>query len=218
MFAAELSALMPQAGARLAPFLDPLRAVMQAAEITTPARSAMFLANVAAETGGLTELREDMNYSADALRRVWPTRFTAEEAQAYARQPERIASRVYASRMGNGDEASGDGWRYRGGGILMVTGLASFLIASREALGDASILVRNPERIVEPEIACRVGAWYWRSHNLNALADAGDFDGVCDVIAIGRKTPAIGDAEGFARRRGYFDRVIALRAGNTAAA
>src|SRR5688572_5216436 len=94
--------------------------------IDTPLRRAHFLAQVAHESGGFKRLVENLNYSADALVRTWPSRFDAATAKQYARQPERIANKVYAGRLGNGDETSGDGWRYRGRGYIQLTGQVNY--------------------------------------------------------------------------------------------
>ena len=88
----------------------------------TPESASHFFAQCAHETGNFIVFRENLNYSADGLLRIFPKYFDAVKARQYARQPERIANRAYADRMGNGDEASGDGWRYRGRGAIQLTG------------------------------------------------------------------------------------------------
>lgn len=106
------------------------------------------------ETGArMQPVEENLNYSAERLRQVWPHRFTTAEAKTCAGQPERIANRVYADRMGNGDEASGDGWRYRGRGDVQITGRANYRRLG-ERLGID--LERDPEQALEPEIAARI--------------------------------------------------------------
>lgn len=102
-----------------------LRAAMAYYKMT-PVQAAHFFAQTAHESGNFKAFSENLNYSEDGLLRVFPKYFDAIKARQYSRQPERIANRVYANRMGNGDEASGDGWRYRGRGALQLTGKANY--------------------------------------------------------------------------------------------
>src|SRR6185295_16711689 len=135
----------------------------------TRLRLAHFFAQVLHESGSMRFDMENLNYSSDALRRVFGKYFpTAEDADACARNPEKIANRVYANRMGNGDERSGDGWRYRGRGLIQVTGRGNY----REA-GDALELPleAQPALLEQPQHAALSAAWFWKSHLLNALAD-----------------------------------------------
>jgi len=92
----------------------------------TPVQAAHFFAQTAHESGNFKAFSENLNYSAEGLLRIFPRYFDQATANKYARQPERIANRVYASRMGNGDEASGDGWRYKGRGALQLTGKSNY--------------------------------------------------------------------------------------------
>jgi putative chitinase len=165
-----------------------------------------FLATIAHESGSLRIMAENLNYSAEGLRRTFPTRFTAEEAVTYARQSQRIASKVYANRMGNGDEASGDGWRYRGRGPIQITGATNY---RRCAAALAVDLIAHPELLEDPAIGCRAAAWWWVTGGLNEVSDAGDFDGVCDRVNRGHKTPAIGDSFGWIDRRDAYRRACA---------
>lgn len=157
----------------------------------------MFLANVLHESGLLDRLTEGLNYSAAGLLKTFPTRFDAASAARYERRPEAIANFVYALRNGNGDEASGDGWRYRGAGLIQLTFKNNHRAASKhfgiplEAFGD---WLRTPEG------ASRSAAWFWNVNGCGAFAERGDFDGVCDKINRGRKTEAEGDSIGFAHR------------------
>ena len=147
-------------------------------------RIAAFLAQVAHESGQLRTLEESLYYStAKRLCQVWPKRFPTEAAAApYARNPEGLANRVYALRIGNGDVASGDGWRYRGRGLKQLTGRANYKEAG-SALGVD--LVRSPDRLKEPVLAARSAAWFWQSRGCNPLADdtSGDDDDA-DFVAI----------------------------------
>lgn len=151
---------------------QPLTDAMTRFEINTPAREAAFLAQVAHESGRFSAIEENLNYRADRLLAVFPSHFTQQEAQAYARQPSRIASRVYARRLGNGDEASGDGWRYRGRGLIQITGRDNY----RDCGGALGVdLLADPDRLLEPDLAALSAGWFWHAKGLNASADTGDF-------------------------------------------
>jgi putative chitinase len=155
----------------IARFATPLAEACAEWGIDTPLRLAAFLAQIAHESGQLRLLVENLNYSAEALLRVFPRHFDAAQAAAYARQQERIAARVYANRMGNGAEASGDGWRYRGRGLIQVTGHDNYA-ACGTALG--LDLIAQPELLERPGPAARSAGWFWHRHDLSRLADARD--------------------------------------------
>ncbi|HEY4583077.1 MAG TPA: glycoside hydrolase family 19 protein [Lysobacter sp.] len=161
--------------ARWAPHLE---RAMQRFGITTGKRAALFLAQIGHESLGLARLEENLNYSAARLLEVFDKHFDARTAAAYARQPARIANRVYANRMGNGDEASGDGFRYRGRCPTQLTGRDNYARYGNMIGVD---LVGHPDRALEVEIGAQVSAAYWRDCGLNALADAGD------VLSISRR-------------------------------
>ena len=141
-------------------------------EINTPQRVAAFLAQCAHESGGFVFLKENLNYKAPSLRKVFPKYFQDDAtASAYANKPERIANRVYANRMGNGDESSGDGWRYCGRGLIQLTGKDNytFFAASLDIpVEEASEYLQTFEGAVQS--AC----FFWEQNNLNKWADAGD--------------------------------------------
>ncbi|CAA7615112.1 glycoside hydrolase family 19 protein [Magnetospirillum sp. SS-4] len=167
-----LRAALPAARSTdIARFATPLTEACAEWGIDTPLRLAAFLAQIAHESGQLRLLAENLNYSAEALLRIFPRHFDAGQAAAYARQPERIGSRVYANRMGNGDEAGGDGWRYRGRGLIQVTGHDNYA-ACGTALGVD--LIAQPELLEQPGSAARSAGWFWHRHDLNRLADARD--------------------------------------------
>lgn len=141
-------------------------------EITTPKRIAAFMAQCGHESGGFVFLSENLNYSAQGLMRVFPKYFPDQStAMAYARNPEKIANRVYANRMGNGNEASGEGFKFRGRGLIQVTGKDNYFWF-------ASSLNITPEEAAEYmqtfEGAAQSACWYWENTSLNKLADAGD--------------------------------------------
>lgn len=153
-------------------WLPKLLVAFERFSINTPVRQAAFIGQCSHESGNFTVLEENLNYSADALRRVWPGRFpSAEIAQPYHRQPEKIANRVYANRMGNGDEESGDGWRYRGRGLIQLTGKDNYRAAGLSLNAD---FINEPQLVAMRDNAALVAAWYWKTHGLNELADRGD--------------------------------------------
>ena len=141
-------------------------------DINTPQRVAAFLAQCAHESGGFVFLKENLNYRAASLRKVFPKYFPTDELAAqYANKPEMIANRVYANRMGNGDEASGDGWRYCGRGLIQLTGKDNytFFAASIEvSIEEATEYLETFEGAVQS--AC----FFWDQNNLNQWADKGD--------------------------------------------
>lgn len=149
-------------------------------DISTPKRQAAWLAQCGHESMGFSRLREYMSYSAVRLKNVWPSRFRDQaHANQYARQPEKLANYVYALRLGNGPPETGDGWRYRGGGVIQLTGKTQYKLA-----GDAIDvpLESQPNKIEQPLIAARVAGWYWKDHGLNELADVDDFDRITEAI------------------------------------
>jgi putative chitinase len=175
---AQICAVMPVLPAdRAVLWLPHLNAAMAEFLISTPPRVAAFVAQAAHESGELLRLVENLNYNAAGLRKTWPTRFRDDAtAQRYARRPMAIANHVYASRGGNGDEQSGDGWRYRGRGIFQLTFRDNYRAAG-EALRVP--LEADPDLVaIEPAVACRSAAWFWKSRGLSMLVDAGE--GVAD--------------------------------------
>lgn len=148
--------------------------------IDTPYRIAGFISNVAHESGGFKFVSENLNYSAASLMRVWPSRFpTLEIAQRYAMNPEKIANRAYADRMGNRDEASGDGWKYRGRGLIQLTGKNNYVAYSLACDNEA---LQKPDIVAEPKYAAESAGWFWNVNKLNTLADAQDVVGMCKRI------------------------------------
>jgi putative chitinase len=146
-------------------------------EVDTPERVAGFLSQVGHESGGFRYTSENLNYSPARLMQVFPKYFPNESlANAYGRQPEKIANRVYANRMGNGDETSGDGWRFRGRGLIQLTGKENYLAFMMEA--DNMALLEPDSVAVLPSLAADCAGWYWRKYGLNALADKRDVVGM----------------------------------------
>lgn len=157
---------------RAAFWLRPITIAMSRYGITTRARVAAFLAQVGHESAGLSRIEENLRYTASRLLAVFPQYFDADQAKAYANKPEAIAARVYANRNGNGPEASGDGWRYRGRGLIQITGSANY---AEQAVFLGLPLMAEPERLLQPGPAALSAAAYWQSRSLNGLADAGQF-------------------------------------------
>lgn len=157
----------------------PLTDAMRAYQITTPLRQAAFIGQLAHESLGFTRLEENLAYSASRLREIWPAKFPTDEAAlAYAYEPEKIANYVYALRYGNGGVDSGDGWRFRGRGPIMLTFRDNYLEASFEILG-TDRLVRFPEHVAEsPLVGAAVSARFWFVKGCNELADARDYEGI----------------------------------------
>ena len=143
--------------------------------IDTPKRLASFVALCAHETMGFTRFEENLNYSVDAIKRVFPKYFRTVDPAEYARNPEKLANRVYASRMGNGDEDSGDGWKYRGRGLIHITGRANYAFATT-ATGKP--LLDNPDLMNEDVETMVLGAMtYWNANSLSKFADSDDIKG-----------------------------------------
>jgi putative chitinase len=161
-------------------FLEPLIHAMTEFEINTPQRAAGFVAQCAHESGNFRLVRENLNYSAEGLTKIFNRYFPSlASAQPYARNQEMIANRVYSNRMGNGDEASGDGFRYCGRGLIQLTGKDNYAACSMDLQED---LISDPTYLETPEGACRSAAWFWWKNNLNSYADAGDIVGMTKRI------------------------------------
>jgi putative chitinase len=149
-------------------------------DINTPLRVAHFIAQCAHESGNFVFIKENLNYKAASLQKTFAKYFpTAELAQQYANKPERIANRVYASRMGNGPEASGDGYRYCGRGLIQLTGRDNYTFFA----GSLGITVEEAsEYLATFEGAAQSACWYWEQNNLNKFADANDVKGLTRAI------------------------------------
>ena len=178
--------LLPNALRAVAPDLDSVAIAtwttalapnLSSSGISTEKRIAMFLGQVAAESGAFTRLEEDLDYTAERLTEVWPNRFpTVAEAAPYAHQPEKLANHVYAGRLGNGDEASGDGWMFRGRGLLQLTGrsqYAMFATGARLSIDAALAFITTPAGAALS--ACR---WWATRGHMMALSDDWDVQAV----------------------------------------
>lgn len=154
-------------------YYNALITLLEKQGLNTKLRMCHFLAQIIHESGHFKFKSENLNYSANALRCVFCKYFKTDTiANEYARKPEKIANRVYANRMGNGDEASGDGWKYRGRGLIQLTGKCNY-----EACGKAIglDLINNPDLLIECADASVLAAcWFWNSKKLNEYADKDD--------------------------------------------
>ena len=205
---AQLAAFLP-ALPRADEWTAALNAALDRFEINTPPRAAAFLAQVAHESGELQRLVENLSYTAARLCAVWPNRFaTVDAAQPYERNPELLANYVYAKRLGNGDVASGDGWRFRGRGLIQLTGRGNYRSCGAAV---ALPLEAQPELLTSPDAAALAAAQFWQSRGLNHLADdENDDNDDSDFIAI---TKIInGGAAGLKSRQAYWARAKAALA------
>jgi putative chitinase len=147
--------------------------------INTPLRMAHFLGQCGHESGGLHVVEENLNYSAQGLTATFPRYFRDKDPTEYARQPEKIANVVYASRMGNGDTNSGDGYRFRGRGLIQLTGKENY---SRFANAIGMTLDEVVDYLKTPAGALESACWFWVSHHCNEAADADDVVKVTKII------------------------------------
>jgi len=141
--------------------------------ILTPNQQAAFIGQCGHECGHFRILEENLNYRAATLMKLWPKRFpTLEIANAYAGNPKKIANMVYANRMGNRDESSGDGYRFRGRGCIQLTGHANYFHAGK-ALGVDFVM--EPDLVATPKYAAMTAGWYWSTHGCNEIAESADW-------------------------------------------
>jgi putative chitinase len=152
---------------------DALNETFARFNILSPVQQASFIGQCGHECGNFKVLEENLNYRAETLMKLWAKRFpTIEIANEYARNPKKIANKVYASRMGNRDESSGDGYRFRGRGCIQLTGHANYFHAGKACDED---FVMNPDLVATPKYAAMTAGWFWNTHKLNQYADARDF-------------------------------------------
>jgi putative chitinase len=149
-------------------------------DITTPLRVAHFVAQCAHESGNFVFIKENLNYKAASLQKIFSKYFpTAELAAQYANKPERIANRIYANRMGNGPETSGDGFRYCGRGLIQLTGKDNYTFFA----GSLNIPVEEAsDYLATFEGAAQSACWFWEQNNLNRFADVNDVKGLTRAI------------------------------------
>ena len=154
-------------------WVDALNETFQKFGIDTPDRQASFIGQCGHECGNFKILEENLNYKAETLMRLWGSRFpTLEIANQYAKNPQKIANKVYSGRMGNRDETSGDGYRFRGRGCIQLTGHANYFHAGNACGVD---FVMQPDLVATPQYAAMTAGWFWSTHNLNQYADSKDY-------------------------------------------
>lgn len=155
----QIRLIMPNAGLRAAQFVEHLNLAMNKNGISLPSQKAAFLAHISVESNELRSLSENLDYSAQRLTEVWPGRFpTIASALPYAHNPQALGNFVYANRLGNGDVASGDGYRFRGGGLMQTTGRDNY-----RAIG----FENNPDALRTPSVAATSASEFWVNNGLN---------------------------------------------------
>ena len=178
--------------------MDEIPLIMEKFGIDNPLKLSHFLSQCAHESGNFKFLNENLNYSADGLRKIFPKYFpTIEVANKYARQPEKIANKVYGGRMGNGDEASGDGYRFRGRGFIQLTGKDNY--AAFDKFVDDDIMA-NPD-LVSTKYPLTSAAFFFHKNKLWDICDKGHGDDI--VLAVTKRVN--GGTHGLADRQEKFD-------------
>ncbi len=182
--AANLQAGCGASASLSASWLPTIQAACDQYQINTPKRLAAFLATIGVESEYLTAVQENLNYSAEGLAACWPHLFAGPNALAnsIARNPEAIANNAYAGLNGNGDVDSGNGWTYRGRGLIEITGLNNY--ARCAALMGIDV-VNNPDLLLKPTYAALSAAWFWSDNNLNQYADASEFSMLSKAVNCG---------------------------------
>ena len=163
-----------------AEWVDPLNETFARFNISTINQQAAFIGQCGHECGNFRVLKENLNYRAATLMKLWPKRFpTLEIANQYAGQPSKIANKVYASRMGNRDEASGDGYRFAGRGCIQLTGSTNYFNAGK-ALGVD--FWADPDLVATPKYAALTAGWFWSTHKCNEVAQNQDWTKLTKII------------------------------------
>lgn len=174
-------------------------------DIVTVARVASFIAQCAHESGGFSMMEENLNYKAATLTKLWPQRYPPGIAEQYAGKAEAIANKSYGGRMGNGPESTGDGWKFRGRGLIQLTGRSNYTLCSRAMFGDDT-LVENPDILFDPYYAIHSACWFWDKNKLNQYADSGDF------VTMTKKIN--GGTIGLADRQKHFKHAVEVLSGS----
>ncbi len=183
-------------------WMKSINKVLPAYGITTKDRVAMFLAQTGHESNNWNVLEENLYYSADGLLKVFPKYYKSRaDAESNAKKPALIANRVYANRMGNGDAASGDGYSFRGRGIIQITGKNNYAKASTALYGDNRLL-KTPDLLKAKDGAVGSAAWYWNVNNLNAASDKKDVVAATKIIN--------GGTNGLEDRKAKYSKILKL--------
>lgn len=196
--------LVKPSGKKIAPlWIAALNQSMEKFAITTMARQAAFLAQILHESNEFQSLQENLNYSPLRLQQVWPSRFKSEQlALSYGNQPEKLANFVYAGRLGNGSQESGDGWKYRGRGLIQLTGRTNYSNCANALEID---VLNDPDLLLKPDAACLSAAWFWQVHGLNVLADSNPGANANDNFTLITKR-INGGLNGLQERLAYWNR------------
>ena len=161
-------------------WVDPLNATFSQFNIALPVQQAAFIGQCGHECNNFKTLEENLNYRAATLMRLWPKRFPTQEiANAYAGNPKKIANMVYANRMGNRDESSGDGYRFRGRGCIQLTGSDNYFHAGKALNVD---FWADPDLVATPQYAALTAGWFWSTHKCNEVAAAQDWVKLTKII------------------------------------
>lgn len=177
MNAEQLAHALNMTPAKAEEWIDAINTTFETFGIDTPEQQASFLGQCGHESAGFTALVENLNYKAESLCKVWPKRFPSlEVAQPYHRNPEAIANKVYSSRMGNGDEESGDGFNFRGRGLIQLTGRDNYKACGLDLGVD---LESDPDLVSTPMYAALSAGWFWHKNKLNNIAE--------DIVAVTKK-------------------------------
>jgi putative chitinase len=170
-------------------------------QINTPLRLAHFLAQCGHESGGFKAVQENLNYSADGLKRIFPKYFPGNLSESYSRQPQKIASRVYGGRMGNGVESTGEGFKFRGRGYIQLTGKDNYTAFGRAINED---VISNPD-LVSTKYPLLSAAWFFSKNGLHKMADEGSTDAVVTKITRRVNGGTIGLADRIKHFKEYFE-------------
>jgi len=183
----QLRQIMPFAGNRAMIFLEPLNNAMDEFEINTPPRVRMFLANIAHESGSL-------HYTAEIA-----------SGSAYDNRADLGNTEPDATLIAKWNGSTPGRW-WKGRGLIQITGYDNYRALSDDLYSDPNLLLHHPELLEQPRDAARSAGWFWKRNALWKWADAGDFDGVCDMINRGHKTKMVGDANGYSERLDFYQR------------
>lgn len=174
--------------------------------MTSPKRVVHALAHIYTESGALKATSENLNYSAQRLMQVWPSRFKSlAMAEQYAHNPQKLANLVYANRMGNGNEASGDGWKYRGRGFIGLTGKEQYEKFNHYDLCTEDVVL-NPDKVAEYPLNLVSALWFWEKNKLNDIADLDDGGKIGENIVERITKKVNGGYNGLSERKFYYRR------------
>ena len=158
---------------------EPLTTTFATFGVNDVKKQAAFIGQCSHECNHFKTLEENLNYRAETLQKLFGHKFQPNEFALYAHQPEKIANRIYANRMGNRDEKSGDGWRFHGRGCIQLTGHDNYYHFGQAVQRD---MVKDPQLVATPMYAALSAGWFWKTHGCNELAESGNNEGLCKRI------------------------------------